>query len=109
MASRRDGRDDVALRPPCHRRTDRRAIRLRPRGWRLLRADRVEPRADPGRKALLPLRVAVGAAAPAGEAAPAAGLGLALAGLARRVPRPPQTRAHAHRPGREPDPPHRLP
>ena len=44
------------LRPAGHRRADRGPVGLRARGRRLVRGDRVEPRADPGGPALLPLR-----------------------------------------------------
>ncbi len=52
---------------------------------------------DPGWPPLLPLRAAVGAAAAAGEAARAAGRGLAGAGHARLLSRPRGAAHYAHR------------
>src|SRR2546425_10066514 len=64
------GRDE-ALRPARHRRADRGPVSLRARGRRLLRADRIEPRAHPRGSAFLPLRAPVGVASVACEAAQA--------------------------------------
>src|SRR5581483_11563096 len=88
---------DAPVRPARHRRAHRGPQRLRARGRRLLRADRVEPRAHPRRQAFLPLRPPVGAAAPAREAAPPRRRGLARARQPRLLPGPGRARDHAHR------------
>src|SRR3954454_6550983 len=49
---------DAPLRHPRHRGANRGPVGLRARGGRLLRGDRVEPRADSGGEALLPVRPA---------------------------------------------------
>ena len=60
---------DDALRPARDRRADRGPFGLRPRGRRLLRADRVEPGPHSRRPPLLPVRAAERPAAAAREAA----------------------------------------
>src|SRR2546430_12531918 len=107
MLTGHDG--NAALRPARHRRADRRALRLRARGRRLLRGDRVEQDPDPGGKALLHVCTPVGAAPPAGEAASATGFGLARTGLPRLLPGPGRARRDADRADRRADPLHRRP
>src|SRR5262249_34918100 len=85
------------LRPAGHRRANRGPLGLRAPGRRLLRAHRVESSAHPRGSSLLSLCAAIGAAAAAGEAAQAAGRGLARAGHTRLLSRSGGAAHHAHR------------